>query len=89
MTRSMIQRRQDAERERNETFDTTLRRAGRAPRPAPDFAKALEEAESGFSGEVVRDPGAWHPQIKTRDGGRLRLAAARHLFAVYPVPAML
>jgi hypothetical protein len=89
MKRSMIQRRQDAERERKEAFDTTLRRAVHPSRPTPDFRKALEEAERGCSGEVVRDPASWHPQMKTRDAGRLRLAAARHLFAVYPVPAML
>lgn len=89
MARSMIQRRLDAERERTEAFDTTLRREVRRPRPTPDFRKAIEEAERGFTGEVVRDPQSWHPQMKTRDAARLRLAAARHLFAVYPVPTML
>ena len=89
MARSMIQRRQDAERERAETFDTTLRRAVRRAKCVPDFRKAIEEAERGFGGEAVRDPGSWHPQMKTRDAARLRLAAARHLFALYPVPAML
>jgi hypothetical protein len=39
--------------------------------------------------EVVRDPETWRPQMKTRDGARIRLAAARHLFALYPVPEML
>ena len=85
----MIQRRLDAERERTEIYDATLRRVVRRPRPTPDFRKAIEEAERGFSGEVVRDPQSWHPQMKTRDAARLRLAAARHLFAVYPVPTML
>jgi hypothetical protein len=89
MPRSTIQRRQDAERERIEIYDATLRRVARQPRPAPDFSKAIEEAERGFTGDVVRDPNAWHPQMKTRDAARLRLAAARHLFALYPVPAML
>ena len=89
MTRSTIQRRQDAERERTESYLATLRRVARRPRPTPDFGKALAEAELGFSGEVVRDPRSWHPQMKTRDAGRLRLAAARHLFALYPVPEML
>ncbi|MFO1265637.1 MAG: PcfJ domain-containing protein [Rubrivivax sp.] len=89
MARSMIQRRQDAERERTEIYDATLRRVARRPRPVPDFAKAIEEAECGFSGEIVREPQSWHPQMKTRDAARLRLAAARHLFALYPVPAML
>jgi len=85
----MIQRRQDAERERIEIYDATLRRVARRSRLTPDFGKAIEEAERGFSGEVVRDARSWHPQMKTRDAARLRLAAARHLFARYPVPAML
>ena len=89
MARSMIQRRQDAERERTEAFDTTLRRMVRRPRPTPDFHQALQEAERGFAAEVVRDPQSWRPQMKTRDVGRLRLAAARHLFSLYPVPEML
>lgn len=89
MKRSMIQRRQDAERERIELCNAALRRAARRTRLTPDFSKAIEEAERGFSGEVVRDPRSWHPQMKTRDAARLRLAAARHLFALYPVHAML
>jgi hypothetical protein len=89
MARSMIQRRLDAERERTEIYEATLRRVTRRPRPAPDFRQAIEEAERGFAGEAVRDSCAWHPQMKTRDAARLRLAAARHLFALYPVPAML
>lgn len=89
MKRSTIQRRQDAERERIELCDAVLRRVVRRARPTPDFSKALEEVERGFSGEVERDPRSWRPQMKTRDAARLRLAAARHLFALYPVPAML
>jgi hypothetical protein len=89
MARTMIQRRQDAERDRIKIYDATLRRVGRPPRPTPDFHKAIEEAQHGFAGEAVRDPHSWHPQMKTRDSARLRLAAARHLFARYPVPAML
>jgi hypothetical protein len=89
MARSMIQRRLEAERERIQIYDATLRRVARRPRPAPDFGNALEEAVQGFAGEVVRDPHLWHPQMKTRDAARLRLAAARHLFGLYPVPAML
>lgn len=85
----MIQRRRDAERERIEIYEATLRRVARRPRLAPDFAKAIDEAACGFSGEVVRDPQSWHPQMKTRDAARLRLAAARHLFALYPVSATL
>lgn len=89
MARSTIQRRQDAERERKEAYEATLRFAVRPARSIPDFRKALEEAEHGFSGQSVRDPHTWHPQMKTRDAARLRLAAARHLFAIYPVPSTL
>ena len=89
MKRSTIQRRQDAERERIELCDAVLRRAVRGARSTPDFRRAIEEAEHGFSGEVVRDPQSWQPQMKTRDTARLRVAAARHLFALYPVPAFL
>jgi hypothetical protein len=89
MARSTIQRRQDAERQRNEIYEATLRRVTRRARPAPDFYKAIGEAEQGFSGDVARDPQSWRPQMKTRDAARLRLAAARHLFGLYPVPAML
>jgi hypothetical protein len=89
MKRSTIQRRQDAERERIELCDAALRRVVRRARSTPDFRKAIEEAEHGFSGEVVRDPQPWQPQMKTRDAARLRVAAARHLFALYPVPAFL
>ena len=89
MARSLIQRRQQAERERNEVFEATLRRVARQPRPAPDFRKAIDDAGRGFTGVAVRDPQSWHPHMKTRDAARLRLAAARHLFASYPVPAAL
>lgn len=89
MKRSTIQRRQDAERERIELCDAALRRAVRRARTTPDFRKAIEEAEHGFSGEIVRDPRSWQPQMKTRDAARLRVAAARHLFSLYPVPAFL
>lgn len=89
MKRSMIQRRQDAERERIELCDAALRRGVRRARSAPDFHKAIEEAQRGFSAEVARDPQSWRPQMKTRDAARLRLAAARHLYALYPVPSTL
>jgi len=89
MKRSMIQRRQDAERERIELCHAALRRVVRRARLTPDFTKAIDEAERGFSGEVVRDSQSWRPQMKTRDAARLRLAAARHLFALYPVHATL
>ena len=89
MAQSMIKRRQEAERERLEAYQATLRRIQRAERPAPDFDKALKEAKKGFEGETVRDCASWRPRLKTRDANRLRLAAARHLFARYPAPAHL
>ncbi|MFD1982779.1 PcfJ domain-containing protein [Mesorhizobium newzealandense] len=88
MAKSMIQRRQDAERERIEAYRASLRRVSAMPRPAPDFERAVEEAHRGF-GMAVRDGKLWRPKLKTRDRARLRLAAARHLFALYPVPAAL
>jgi len=89
MAHSLIKRRQEAERERLEAYQATLRRVSRAERPAPDFDKALKEAKKGFEGEIVRDCASWRPKLKTRDANRLRLASARHLFARYPAPAHL
>lgn len=86
MAKSMIKRRREAERERIAHYEATLRRTQRAPRPAPDFTRALSDAAHGFAGVLARDPEAWRPKLKTRDAARLRLAAARHLFALYPVP---
>jgi len=86
MARSLIKRRQEAERERLEAYQATLRRIQRAERPAPDFQRALNEAKRGFAGILVREPDAWRPKLKTRDPARLRLAAARHLFALYRAP---
>lgn len=86
MARSMIKRRQEAERERIAAFEVTLRGARRVERLAPDFDQALQQAVRGFAGVTVRELAAWRPKLKTRDPARLRLAAARHLFAVYPVP---
>jgi len=85
----MIRRRQEAERQRIETCEAILRRVSGASRPPPDFEQALKEAKKGFEGEIVRDAWSWQPRLKTRDSARLRLAAARHLFARYPVPAHL
>ena len=89
MARSMIKRRQEVERERIEAFEATLRIVSSEARPAPDFAKALKEARRGFANDIVRDSASWRPKMKSRDPARLRLAAARHLFARYPVPAPL
>src|SRR5215813_168373 len=85
MARSLIQRRQEAECARVEAYEASLRCVSQRVRPAPNFHNAIEEAKRGFEARVLRDPGAWRPQMKTRDAARLRLAAARHLFARYPV----
>jgi hypothetical protein len=85
MAHSLIQRRQEAERARVEAYQFSLRRVSQGTRPAPDFQRAIDEAKRGFETDVLRDGGAWKPQLKTRDAARLRLAAARYLFARYPV----
>jgi len=89
MARSMIARRQEAERERIANYEATLRRVSAGVRPAPDFAAAMDEAGRGFADRIVRSGDGWQPKLKTRNAGRLQLAAARHLFALYPVPAPL
>ncbi|GLS23511.1 hypothetical protein GCM10007874_65320 [Labrys miyagiensis] len=90
MARFNIQRVREAERARiDEAHRATLRRARPQARHGQNLRLALAEAERGFSSSIIRDPGDWHPQLKTRDLARLRLAAARHLFARYPVPAPL
>ena len=85
MARSMIRRRQEAERQRNNAYEITLRRVFAVARPAPDFERALDEARAGLAGYAIRDGALWRPKLKTRDATRLRLAAARHLYARYPV----
>jgi len=85
MVRSLIQRRQEAERARVEAYEASLRRVSQRARPAPDFQQAIDAVKRGFEREIVRDAYAWRPQMKTRDPARLRLAAARYLFARYPV----
>lgn len=89
MARSLIKRRQNAEREHIAAYEASLRRVSQRRRPAPDFLNALTEAEDGLADKVIRAPETWRPKMKTRDAGRLRLAAARHLFAQYHVPAAL
>jgi len=89
MARSMIQRRQDAERQRIEAYQASLRRVCAMPRPAPDFERALDEVRRGHAGVAIRNGALWRPKLKTRDPARLRLAAARYLYARYPVSAAL
>lgn len=89
MARSLLKQRRDAERQRIEAYEATLRRVFAAPRPAPDFENAIDEVKRGFVNDIVRPSHEWRPKLKTRDPGRLRLAAARHLFARYAVPAHL
>jgi len=85
MAHSLIQRRQEAERARVEAYQFSLRRVSQGTRPPPDFQTAIDEARRGFETDVLRDARAWKPKLKTRDAARLRLGAARHLFARYPV----
>lgn len=89
MARSLIERRHEAERERIESYDATLRQVSTPRRPPPDLERALRDVGRGSPAIPVREPSSWRPRLKTRDGARLRLAAARHLFALYPVPAHL
>src|ERR1700743_432682 len=85
MAHSLLQRRQEAERARVEAYKFSLRHVSQRTRPPPDFYNAINEARRGFEADVVRDDQAWKPRLKTRDAARLRLAAARYLFARYPV----
>ncbi|MGJ4929975.1 PcfJ domain-containing protein [Bradyrhizobium sp. HKCCYLS2038] len=85
MAQSLMRRRQEAERARVEAYELTLRRVSRQTRPPPDLDAAIREAQAGFTAHIIRPLEAWKPQLKTRDAARLRLAAARHLFARYPV----
>lgn len=85
MAPSLIQLRREAERARAEAYDASLRQVSQRTRPAPDFQKAIDEAKRGFETSILRDAWAWRPQMKTRNAARLRLAAARYLFARYPV----
>ncbi|MEX0345835.1 MAG: PcfJ domain-containing protein [Rhizobiaceae bacterium] len=89
MARSMIRRRQEAERERLEAYNATLRHVTAQKRPPPDFARALDEVKRGFVPFMIRDCQSWRPKMKTRNAARLRLAAARHCFARYAVPSSL
>lgn len=89
MAQSLIKRRHEAERERIAAYEATLRRVHPSARPAPDFDRALRDVKRGFENDIVRDAWAWRPKLKTRDAARLQLAAARHLFARYAVPAHL
>jgi hypothetical protein len=89
MAKSSIARRQEAARARVEAYELTLRRVARPTRPPPDLHHAIREAERGFAADTIRSPESWRPKLKTRDAARLRLAAARHLFARYPVASHL
>ncbi len=89
MAKSMLRRRQEAKREQDEAYAATLKRVSQTPRQAPDFDKALRDAARGYLGIAIRSADEWRPKLKTRDESRLRLAAARHLYARYPVPAHL
>jgi hypothetical protein len=62
MAKSMIQRRQEAERERIEAYAVTLRRVSPGARPAPDFERALDDARRGLAGMAIRDGALWRVQ---------------------------
>jgi hypothetical protein len=85
MAKSSLQRRQEAERARVEAYEASLRRVSQQARPAPNFQIAIDEAKRGFETRILRDAWAWQLRMKTRNAARLRLAAARYLFARYPV----
>jgi hypothetical protein len=85
MAHSLTRRRQEAERTRVQAYQASLRRVSQQARPAPDFENAIYEVRRGFEARVLRHAGAWRPHMKTRDAARLRLAAARYLFARYAV----
>lgn len=85
MARSVMQRRQEAERARVEAYEASLRRVSQRARPAPNFQNTVYEVQDGFENHVLRDAHAWRPHLKTHDPARVRLAAARYLFARYPV----
>jgi hypothetical protein len=85
MARSLIQRRQEAERARVEAYELSLRHVSQRARATPDFQNIIIEVQRGFEARALRDVWAWKPQLKTRDVARLRLAAARYLFARYGV----
>lgn len=89
MARSMIQRRQDAERARIENYEITLRVRARQIEPSTTLGDAIAAVRAGLSSYELRDSNDWRPRLKTRDPARLNLAAARYLFARYPVPAPL
>jgi hypothetical protein len=89
MAGSSIRHRQEAERQRIDAYEMSLRRVFAVGRPPPDFERALDEAGAGLAGYAIRDGARWRPKLKTRDPARLRLAAARHLYARFPVGAHL
>jgi hypothetical protein len=57
MARSLIQRRQEAERARVEAYEASLRRVSQRARPAPSFQNAIDEAKRGFEADILRDAG--------------------------------
>lgn len=88
MALSRIQRRHQAERDRIALFEVSLRKTF-PPQPRQDLDAALTAAQAGLGSFALRDPALWRPQVKTRDPGRLTLAAARYLYARYAVPGHL
>lgn len=84
MSSKRIQQRQAAERERIARYDAVLKQ----PRLAQGscVAAIAREVLRGFNRHAIREVSDWPARIKTRDAGRIALALARHVFAIYPVP---
>ena len=71
---------------RAEAYDEHLRSAKKnVVDDSETIRKAADYVMSGFQEYVVRSISTFRP-IKTKDRGRLRTAAAQHIFGVYPTP---
>jgi len=87
MAPSRIQLRHEAQRQRIERYEASLRTA-RAPQTL-DIDAIVRDVAKGFRPHALRDPDSWQARLKTRNRGRIALAAARYIFAAFPVPAHL
>jgi hypothetical protein len=87
MARSTIERRHDAERERNARYDAVLRQP--RMREAFDIDVTIRSVMAGRWDQAIRDPRGLRLRLKTKDPGKIALALARHVYATFPVPAHL
>lgn len=78
-----LRKREEQVEERNRKFDASLS----APRVVPTFSveDILAKVMKDFEGFVIRDPKGFDPNLRTKDKGKIALAAARYLFARYQV----